>query len=143
MRVAGRAGGIRGLLSIPIGRRLTPPRQISTSWPPRDTRLARVNWARAMGGGLDGDSYPGRRAHPAVEEKRPASRSSVLGTGTLACHRCDAPIAPAAQPLLLTDRLTCPYCAAEGPARDFLSFAVPTRPARVVVRVAMHLVPGA
>jgi hypothetical protein len=91
-----------------------------------------------MSGGLDGDLNAGRRAQPAVEEKRFASRSSVLGTGTLACHRCDVPIAPAARPLSLTDRVRCPYCATEGPARDFLSLAAPTRPARVVIRVAIE-----
>jgi hypothetical protein len=87
--------------------------------------------------GIDhGDPERGARAQPAVEEKRKATRSSVLGTGTLACHRCDAPIDPGPTPLSLTDRLVCPFCAARGPVRDFLSLAVPTRPAHVVVRVA-------
>ena len=36
---------------------------------------------------------------------------------------------------LLTDRLTCPFCRRRGPARDFLSLAPPSRPARVFVRM--------
>ena len=64
-------------------------------------------------------------------------RSDVLGTGTLACRRCDAPIDPGASPLSLTEPLACPFCDARGPVRDFLSLAVPPRPARVVVRVAL------
>ena len=32
--------------------------------------------------------------------------------------------------------LTCPFCQNSGPMRDFLSLALPTRPARVVVRVS-------
>jgi hypothetical protein len=78
----------------------------------------------------------GGRAQPAVEERRKATRSGVLGTGTLACHRCDAPIDPGTRPLSLAEPLVCPFCAARGPVRDFLSLAIPTRPARVVVRVA-------
>jgi len=79
----------------------------------------------------------GGRAQPAVEEKRKATRSSVLGTGTLACHRCDAPIDSGSSPLTLAEPLVCPFCAARGPVRDFLSLATPTRPAHVVVRVAL------
>lgn len=83
-------------------------------------------------------SEPGSRAHPAVEEKRHATRTSVLGAGTLACHRCDAPIAPGIRPLLLTDRLVCPFCETRGYVRDFLSLAAPTRPAHVILRVAQR-----
>jgi hypothetical protein len=60
-----------------------------------------------------------------------------LGTGTLACPRCDAPVAPAA-PLAPADPLRCPYCRHGGPVRDFLSLAAPTRPARVAVRVVQR-----
>ena len=79
----------------------------------------------------------GARAQPALEEQRKATRSGVLGTGTLACRRCDAPIDPGTSPILLTELLACPFCDARGPVRDFLSLAIPTRPARVVVRVAL------
>jgi hypothetical protein len=84
-----------------------------------------------------GEFERGARAQPAVEERRKSTRSSVLGTGTLACHRCDAPIDPGASPLTLGELLVCPFCAARGPVRDFLSLATPTRPAHVVVRVAL------
>lgn len=77
------------------------------------------------------------RAQPAVEERRKATRSGVLAAGTLACHRCDAPIDPGPAPLSLADPLACPFCAARGPVRDFLSLAVPTRAAHVVVRVTI------
>lgn len=88
--------------------------------------------------GIDQGEFERRnRARAAVEEKRKATRSDVLGTGTLACHRCDAPIDPGARPLSLAERLVCPFCAANGPVRDFLSLAVPTRPARVIVRVTV------
>jgi hypothetical protein len=88
--------------------------------------------------GIDqGDFGRGARAQPAVEERRKATRSSVLGTGTLACRRCDAPIDPGSNPLSLVEPLVCPFCAKRGPVRDFLSLAVPTRPAHVVVRVVL------
>jgi hypothetical protein len=67
-------------------------------------------------------------------EIRPA-RSTVLATGTLACPECDAPVAPGPVPLRPADAVACPYCAHDGPVRDFLSLATPSRPARVVVRV--------
>jgi hypothetical protein len=88
--------------------------------------------------GIDhGDFERGARAQPAVEETRKATRSSVLGAGTLACHRCDAPIDPGTRPLSLAEPLECPFCATRGPVRDFLSLATPARPAHVVVRVAL------
>jgi hypothetical protein len=88
--------------------------------------------------GIDpGEFERGARAQPALEERRKATRSGVLRTGTLACHCCDAPIAPGTSPILLTELLGCPFCDARGPVRDFLSLAIPTRPARVVVRVAL------
>ena len=69
-----------------------------------------------------------------VHEERRIARVSHLGTGTLACPRCDAPVvvggvrSPA-------DPVACPYCAHAGPLRAFLSLAAPSRPARVEVRV--------
>lgn len=71
-----------------------------------------------------------------VEERR-SIRSTLLGTGTLACGRCDAPIAIGADRLRVDDLLSCPFCLHRGPVREFLSLAVPTRPARVAVRVVV------
>jgi hypothetical protein len=82
------------------------------------------------------DSALARRA-AVHEEKRQAIRSTLLGVGTLACGRCDAPIAIVDGPLPLTDQLTCPFCCRRGPVRDFLSLARPTRPTRVFVRITI------
>jgi hypothetical protein len=68
------------------------------------------------------------------EEIRPAP-SSRLATGTLACPACDAPVALTAGPASPADPLGCPVCDHTGTVRDFLSLAVPSRPARVDVRV--------
>jgi hypothetical protein len=54
---------------------------------------------------------------------------------TLACPRCDAPIAAGERGLTLGAELHCPFCRHQARVRDFLSFAIPTRPARVVIRV--------
>lgn len=62
------------------------------------------------------------------------TRSTRLGTGTLACPDCDAPVAIAG-PMSPAAALVCPYCGHGGALRDFLSLAAPSRPARVVVRV--------
>ena len=62
------------------------------------------------------------------------ARSATVATGTLACRRCDAPVALAG-PVSPAAALTCPYCSHAGAVRDFLSLAPPRRPARVVVRV--------
>jgi hypothetical protein len=67
-------------------------------------------------------------------EYRYRARSTQLATGTLACPRCDAPVAPAG-PLSPAEWIACPFCAHAAPVREFLSLARPTRPARVVVRV--------
>jgi len=71
-----------------------------------------------------------------TQEERRVTRSRVLAVGTLACPRCDAPIAPGANSLAPTDGLACPFCGHSGRVRDFLSLASPARPARVTVRVA-------
>ena len=68
------------------------------------------------------------------QELRPA-RSTLVAAGTLACPRCDAPVAPGDTPLRPLDAVACPYCAHGAPARDFLSLAMPSRPARVAVRL--------
>jgi hypothetical protein len=77
---------------------------------------------------------PVTRAAAAHEEERRSTRAGRLGTGTLACSRCDAPVALAgtAAP---TDTLSCPFCSHRAPLREFLSLARPSRPARVEVRV--------
>jgi hypothetical protein len=67
-------------------------------------------------------------------EVRYRARSNRLAAGTLACPRCDAPVAPA-RPLSPAEWIACPFCGHTGAVRAFLSLAPPTRPARVVVRV--------
>jgi hypothetical protein len=69
-----------------------------------------------------------------VEEERRVARSTHLAAGTLACPRCDAPVALAG-PVAPAAALRCPFCLHAGAVRDFLSLAAPPRPARVVVRV--------
>jgi hypothetical protein len=97
----------------------------------------RLTSVSLFGGIEHGNVEPGARAQPVVEERREATRSGVVGTGTLACRRCDAPIDPGGRPLSLAEPLMCPFCAARGPVRDFLSLATPVRAAHVVVRVAL------
>ncbi|SRR6266545_4687988 len=88
----------------------------------------------AFQGGIDGE--PVRRVGDlAAEQERRKATHGHLATGTLACPRCDAPVAPGAGYLSPTDPLGCPYCGHDAPVRDFLSLSQPTRPARVVVRV--------
>ena len=87
--------------------------------------------------GIDGSDPV--RAEPitttaGAEELRRVTRTSVLATGTLACPRCDAPVAPAG-PVRPADAIGCPYCGHGAAVRDFLSLAAPARPARVEVRV--------
>jgi len=69
------------------------------------------------------------------QDIRRVARSSVIATGTLACPACDAPVAPAG-PVRPADPLACPFCDHAGAVRAFLSLGEPTRPTRVVVRVA-------
>jgi hypothetical protein len=69
------------------------------------------------------------------EELRRSIRSTELAAGTLACSRCDAPVALGERVVTPADELTCPYCQRRGPLREFLSLTPPTRPAHVVVRV--------
>jgi hypothetical protein len=75
-----------------------------------------------------------------TEEIRHFTRSARLGTGTLACPRCDVPVALGAGPAPPADQFDCPFCGHYGALRDFLSLAAPSRPARVEVRVVL---PGA
>jgi hypothetical protein len=69
-----------------------------------------------------------------VRKERRTAAETRLAAGTLACPRCDAPVALAG-PVAPADPLGCPYCAHAAPVRDFLSLAAPSRPARVAVRV--------
>ena len=71
------------------------------------------------------------------EEIRPG-HSGLIAVGTLACPRCDAPVALAPGPAAVGDPLACPYCRHSGLVRDFLSLAAPSRPARVAVRVVQR-----
>jgi uncharacterized paraquat-inducible protein A len=64
--------------------------------------------------------------------------SGHLASGTLACPRCDAPVALGAGRVAPADPLGCPYCDHTATVRDFLSLTSPTRPARVAVRVVHY-----
>jgi hypothetical protein len=61
-------------------------------------------------------------------------RTTLVATGTFACPHCDAPIPPHG-PLSPASLLICPFCLRSGRAREFLSLAAPSRPARVEVRI--------
>jgi hypothetical protein len=77
------------------------------------------------------------RARDMQVEERRATRDGHVCAGTLACPRCDAPVAAGGHGLTLTEELICPFCSHRDPVRAFLSLDVPTRPARVVVRVTL------
>jgi hypothetical protein len=77
-----------------------------------------------------------RFIRPSVHLRRD-TRWAHLCDGTLACARCDAPIATGGETLSMSSELACPFCAYRGPLRDFLSLAVPTRPARVALRITL------
>lgn len=68
-------------------------------------------------------------------EERHAARPWRLGPGTLACPRCDAPVSLGGRAVKFSERLSCPFCREAGPVRDFLSLALPSRPARVEIRM--------
>ena len=76
---------------------------------------------------------PITRGHDQHEERR-TGRTWHLGTGSLACPVCDAPVVPPTA-MAPQDGLSCPVCLHGGRLRDFLSMAEPTRPARVDVRI--------
>ena len=84
--------------------------------------------------GTDG-SDPVRREPVEHLELRRSHGSTRLGSGTLACPRCDAPVALVVGHVSPADALGCPFCLHWGAVRDFLSMAAPARPARVEVRV--------
>ncbi|MFZ0088894.1 MAG: hypothetical protein WAL63_05285 [Solirubrobacteraceae bacterium] len=101
-----------------------------------------MSFSRSFGGSLGGepDRDPGA-AQEWVEERR-ATRSGELCAGTLACERCDAPVAIGPEAHLLTDELVCPFCDHAAPVRQFLSLEPPTRPTRVVVRLSLPRIAG-
>jgi hypothetical protein len=91
-------------------------------------------------GGFD-SSDPVRREPVGRLAARPEERDAVtmrLGTGTLACPECDAPVAPAGL-MSPAAALGCPFCDHTGAVRDFLSLATPTRPAHVEIRVVRRV----
>jgi hypothetical protein len=90
--------------------------------------------------GID-DSDPVRSDAISRPELRIA-RSQTVATGTLACPRCDAPVALAG-PASPADSIGCPFCSHGAPVREFLSLAPPPRPARVEVTVRLPVRPRA
>jgi hypothetical protein len=81
-----------------------------------------------------------RQARPATarighHEERRATRPWHLGTGSLACPDCDAPVILTAARAAPTDLMQCPFCDRAGALRDFLSLATPPRAPRVHVLV--------
>jgi hypothetical protein len=76
-------------------------------------------------------------ARAGAYEKRRATRGLRLAA-TLACPRCDAPVALGGRVVKFSERLDCPFCRHPAPLRDFLSLALPTRPARVEVRATVR-----
>ena len=79
---------------------------------------------------------PSARLVRAYDEQRLSNRTGRLGTGSLACPRCDAPVLIGPEPRSPGSPTACPFCEHGGPLREFLSLEQPTRPARVIVRVA-------
>lgn len=69
-----------------------------------------------------------------IEESH-AARPWRLGPGTLACPRCDAPVSLGGRAAKFSEDLHCPFCAHAAPLREFLSLALPSRPARVEIRM--------
>jgi hypothetical protein len=94
-----------------------------------------VSFARGIDGSSSSSTRSGGRIAMHHEEVRRSIRTDALGVGTLACAQCDAPVALGAEGVAPGDELTCPFCDHRGPAREFLSLSLPTRPARVVVRL--------
>jgi hypothetical protein len=82
-------------------------------------------------------SFERRSRLDGAEEIRHFTRSARLGAGTLACPRCDVPVALTGGPASPGTPLGCPFCGHDGAVRDFLSLAAPARPARVEVRVVL------
>ena len=63
-----------------------------------------MSLARSLGGGSSASTTDARaRVSFGYEEHRRAVRSSDLGAGTLACARCDAPVAIGSESLSPAD----------------------------------------
>lgn len=97
-----------------------------------------MSFLGGAGRASDGDHDLNRPVTAQYEERR-SIRTDRLCGGTLACDRCDAPIDPGSESISLGQTLACPFCQRQGPAREFLSLASPTRPARVVVRISRRI----
>jgi hypothetical protein len=96
-----------------------------------------VAFQRGTDGSEPARSQPVARTAGARAEHLVA-RSGRLATGTLACPRCDAPVALAPGPAAPADPLGCPFCDHTATVREFLSLTSPARPARVAVRVVRY-----
>jgi hypothetical protein len=90
---------------------------------------------RSTGGSRHNATGVERRFAAAREEHRRIAPADRLGAGSLACPSCDAPVSIGPAALTPASPLSCPFCARSGPLRDFLSLALPTRPARVTITV--------
>src|SRR3954449_3809117 len=79
---------------------------------------------------------PGTRSLAGHKEERRSARSGRLGTGTLACNRCDAPVVltRAAGP---TEVLSGPSCSDRALRGGFVALATPDRLGRLEVRVVI------
>jgi hypothetical protein len=102
-----------------------------------------MSFLRGFGDSGHNTAGLGAKFTPAQLQERRSVRSNVLCAATLACARCDAPIATGGRALTISERLSCPFCDHSGPVRDFLSLAAPTRPARVVVTLSVPVAPRA
>lgn len=71
-----------------------------------------------------------RRSDSGHHEIRPGTAAGLLGSATLACPSCDAPVA-LDRPAGPAAPLACPFCDTRGPLREFLSLRAPARAARV------------
>jgi hypothetical protein len=100
-----------------------------------------MSFLRDIDGSGRGGRDPLSQIPGAHEEDRRTSHSTLLGLGTLACNRCDAPVAPAGRALSPADAIECPYCRQRATVREFLSLEPPTRPARVAIHVRRPAVP--
>jgi hypothetical protein len=97
-----------------------------------------MSFLRGIGGPSSAAHEPGARAAGVHEHERRLAWTRRLGTGTLACPRCDVPVAIGPVALAPSAMLDCPFCSHRAALRTFLTLAAPgqpARPARVVLRV--------
>jgi hypothetical protein len=87
--------------------------------------------------GMD-DSEPVAPGTGTHEKELRTARAGLIAVGTLACSRCDAPVALTGGPMSPADPIACPFCDQRARVRDFLTLGAPARPARVVVRVTTN-----